>query len=121
MTKQTWEKPQATPDILSAQPMRQQYGDFYDRSPMVRLDRSKVPEQFWPLLPYAEFRGNADNWTREGLIKQAPRGVQQNFKQVVAAFDSALGEWLAGPEADDRNPSDEYVAFVAMTMAADYL
>ncbi len=108
-------------EILTAEEMRQWYGGFYTSSPMVRLDRSKVPEQFWPLLPYAEFWGIADDWTREDLIEKAPPEVLQNLKQVLATFDEALDEWLAGPEADDRSPSDEYVAFCAMGMAADYI
>lgn len=111
----------ATPDILSADQMKRRYGSFYDTSPMVHLDRRKVPEKIWPLLPYAEFWGVADDWTRETLVKQALADVQQNLKQAVSAFEDALEEWLAGPEADNPNPSDEYVAFAAMIMAADYL
>lgn len=106
--------------ILTADEMRQWYGGFYTSSPMVRLDRSKIPQQFWPLLPYAEFWGLADDWSREELIEKAPSDVLQNLKQVIASFDKSLDEWLAGPEADNRNPSDEYVAFCAMGMAADY-
>lgn len=107
-------------EVLTAEEMRRWYGGFYASSPMVHLDRSKVPEQFWPLLPYAEFWGIADDWTREVLIEKAPPAVLQNLKQVVASFDTALDEWLAGPEADNRNPTDEYIAFCAMGMAADY-
>ena len=110
-----------TPDILSAEQMKRWYGSFYDRSPMLDLDQRKVPEEFWPLLPYAEFWGVADDLTREILVKQAPADVQHNLKEAVAAFDNALDEWLAGPEADDPNPSDEYIAFSAMRMAAYYV
>lgn len=108
-------------EVLTAEEMKQRYGRFYDQSPMVRLDRGKVPERFWPLLPYAEFWGIADDWTREDLIEKASADVRQNLKAVVAAHDSALQEWLAGAEASSRTPSDEYVAFVAMIMAADYI
>jgi hypothetical protein len=89
------------PDILSADQMKRQYGRFYNSSPRLRLDRDKVPEQFWPLLPYAEFWGIADDWTRERLVKQAPADVRLNLKETVSAFDNALDEWLAGPEADN--------------------
>lgn len=109
-----------TPAILSAQQMKRWYGGFYDSSPKIRLDRSKVPEEFWPLLPYAEFWGIADDLTREILVKEAPADVQQDLKEAVTAFDDALDKWLAGPEADNPNPSDEYVAFSAMRMAAYY-
>ncbi len=110
-----------TPDISSAEQMKRWYGSFYNSSPKLHLDRRKVPEKFWPLIAYAEFWGIADDVTRENLVKQAPADVQHNLKEAVAAFDSALDEWLAGPEADNPNPSDEYVAFSAMGMAADYL
>jgi hypothetical protein len=106
-------------DILSAEGMRQWYGRFYDRSPKARLNRVNVPERLWPLLPYAEFWGIADDWTRDDLIEEAPPEVQHNLKAVIAEYNSALEEWLAGPEASNRNPSDEYVAFAAMIMAAD--
>jgi hypothetical protein len=110
-----------TPDILSAGQMKRRYGGFYDSSPKLHLDRTKVPEKYWPLLAYAEFWGIADDLTREILVEQASADVQLNLKQVVGAFDSALDEWLAGPEADNPNPSDEYVAFSAMRMAAYFV
>jgi hypothetical protein len=101
--------------------MKQFYGDFYHRSPKVDLDRTKVPRTFWPLLPYAEFWGIADDVTREILVDEASAAVQQNLKQVVSVFDTALDEWLAGPEADNPYPSDEYIAYSAMGMAADFV
>jgi hypothetical protein len=110
-----------TTEVLSAAQMRQRYGSFYNSSPGMKLDQKKVPERFWSLLPYAEFWGIADDWTREDLVDQAPPDVQKNLREVVARFDNALDEWLAGPEADDNSPSDEYIAFTAMRMAADYV
>jgi hypothetical protein len=107
--------------VLTADEMKQFYGDFYQRSPRMHLDPSKVPERFLPLLPYAEFWGLADDLIREILVEEAPAAVQQNLKQVVAAFDRALDEWLAGAEANDPSPSDEYVAYSAMRMAADFV
>jgi hypothetical protein len=109
-----------TLDILTAEQMKERYGSFYVQSPRLSLDRAAVPQRFWPLLAYAEFWGIADDWTRDGLVDDAPADVKQNLKIVVAAFDRDLDEWLAGPEADDPNPSEEYVAFSAMRMAADY-
>ncbi len=108
-----------TPSILSAEQMKRRYASFYDRSPKLDLDRKEVPEKFWPLVPYAEFWGIADDWQRERLVKDAPADVQFNLQEVVLAFDSALGDWLAGPAADDPPFSDEYIAFTAMRMAAD--
>ena len=109
-----------TPEILNAAQMKQRYGSFYDHSSKMRLDRRSVPERFWPLLPYAEFWGVADDWTREDLVEQATVEVKDNLKQVVAAFDIALDQWLAGPEADNPRLSNEYIAFTAMRRAADF-
>jgi hypothetical protein len=109
------------PDILSADQMKRQYGRFYNSSPKLHLDRTNVPETFWPLLAYAEFWRIADDLMRENLVKRAPADVHQNLKEVVVAFDSVLDEWLAGPEPDDPNSSNEYIAFSAMRMAAYYV
>ena len=66
-------------DVLSAEGMKHLYGAFFDQSPMVRLDPDKVPREFWPLLPYAEFWGIADDWTREDLVK-SPAGCARESK-----------------------------------------
>ncbi len=108
-------------NVLTAEEMKYRYGNYYDQSPKLRLDRSKVPERFWPLLPYAEFWGFADDWTRQDLVEQAPPEVQRNLKHVVSTFDSALNEWLAGPESAGPSFSDEYIAFTALRMAADFV
>jgi hypothetical protein len=110
-----------TTKILNATQMRERYGSFYHSGSKLQLDRGRIPEQFWPLIPYAEHWGASDDWTREDLIESAPVEVLQNLKHVVAEFDNAMNEWLAGPEADDRPPSEEYVAYTAMRMAADYV
>jgi hypothetical protein len=108
-------------ELLSAEQLKRWYGSFYDKSPKVNLEKANVPEQLWPLIPYAEFWGIADDWTREDLIEQAPPAIQRNLKAVVSSFNNDLEAWLAGPEASNRNPSDEYVAFAAMIMAADFV
>ena len=107
--------------ILNDDAMKRLYGPFYTNGAKLRLDRAKVPESVWPLLPYAAFWGAADDWTRESLVKAAPPEVQRNLKHAVATFENALDEWLLGPEVDRRNPSDEYIAFAALIMAADYI
>ena len=107
--------------ILNAAQMKERYGTFYDSGSKLQLDKARIPEQFWPLIQYAEFWGASDDWKREDLVRSAPADVLQSLKHVVAAFDNAMDEWLAGPEADDRPPSEEYVAFTALRMAADYV
>jgi hypothetical protein len=104
--------------ILTAQQMAQQYKAFYDQSPKLKLDQRNVPEKFWPLLPYAEFWGITDDVIRDKLVEQAPPIAKENLKFVVQQFDDALDEWLAGPEADGAEVTEEYVAYSAMRMMA---
>ena len=110
-----------TTELWSTEELRRKYGGSYLASTKSTLDKSKVPEKFWPLLGYAEFWGISDDGSREILVTQAPPDVQHNLKEVVAAFDDLLDEWLAGPESDEPNPSKEYVAYSAMRMAAYYV
>jgi hypothetical protein len=99
------------PRVLTRGEMRRVHGAFYQKSPKVRLDKKKVPEKYWHLLPYAEFWGIADDLDREQLVEDAPPDVQQNLKDVIVFYDNKLNEWLAGPESYNPNPTDEYVAF----------
>lgn len=107
-------------DILNTDQMRQRYGSFYYQGSEKHLDRKNVPEPLWPLLPYATFWGSPDDWTREDLVEAASAQVKENLRTVVAYFDKQLDEWLAGPEADNPRLSDEYIAFTALRMAADF-
>lgn len=83
------------------------------------LDHSRVPQPLQYLIPYAQIWGVADDTLRSVVLRQASREARSELKRVIAAADDLLDEWLAGPEADDADPSDEYVAFSAMRMAAD--
>lgn len=105
--------------VLTAQDIQRVYGSFYHYGGKIRLEPLYVPEACRPLLPYAEFWGVEDDWTREDLVEQAPRDVRENLRLVVAAFDPFLDEWLAGPEADEEELSREYLAFTALRRAAD--
>src|SRR5437879_2534995 len=102
------------PSVFTLEEMKNHYGQFFESAALLNLDRARVPQKLWPILPYAAFWGAADDWTRESLARKAPIDVRQNLKAIVAAFDDALDEWLAGNEAKAVPPSAEYVAFSAM-------
>jgi len=104
-------------EILTQAQMREEYGIFFALSPQVPVRESEVPENLRALMPYARFWGIADDWARERLVAQAPEEIRANLKAVLLQNDDALDEWLAGPESQQRNPSDSYVAFSAMRMA----
>ncbi len=54
------------------------------------------------------------------LVRSAPPELLQNLRAVVQANEDALQRWLAGDEAD-ATPTDEYIAFCALTMASDFI
>jgi hypothetical protein len=97
------------------------YGTFFECGTLLTLDQEQVPRPLWPLIPYAAFWGIVDDWERESLVRKAPLDVRENLKAIVAANDDLLDEWLAGSESSSPNPSQEYVAFSAMRMAADFM
>lgn len=83
------------------------------------LNAAHVPEPLRHLIPYAQIWGVADDTLRLLMLRRASEEALSDLKHVVAAADDLLDEWLAGPEAYDPDPSDEYVAFSAMRMVAD--
>ena len=105
--------------VLDASQMTRRYGAFYTESPKVPIDPDRVPAVLHALIPYAEFWGIADDWARENITAKAPHDIQEDLKEAIASFDDELDDWLAGAEADSPSPSQEYVAFSAMRMAAD--
>jgi len=100
--------------------LRSFYGTFYAASPLVPIRTSHVPEPVRPLIPYARFWGIPDDRQRERLVASARPEVIEDLKSAIDSLSAELDEWLAGPEARSPQPSDEYVAFSAMRMAADY-
>lgn len=107
--------------------LRTKYGPFFAVGQRLRRDAGglpsiplrpeKVPPAFRALIPYAEFWGIADDGYREELAETAPPEVWADFRRTVSEYEPALTEWLGGPEADQVPPTDEYVAFSAMSMA----
>jgi len=112
---------QAPEKVLTAIELAQFYGSYYYASPKVKLNVADVPSDVLPLLPYAEFWGIADDLDRENLVLGAPPDVRANLKAVVRKFNNELMKWLAGEESYAETPTDEYVAYSAMVMAADFV
>lgn len=106
-------------ELLSVEEMRKKYGLVAANRPIIHLNPANVPEKLRQLIPYAELWGVSDDLIRDDMIRCAPPEAIKNLKRAVQAHDDALDEWLAGPEADGSSPSEEYLAFSAMRMAAD--
>lgn len=109
--------------------LSQLYETFFEQGQKLRIDagelavgklrRDKVPKGLWPLIPYAEFWGIADDSYRIELISQAPIDIWKAFRKVVADHKPMLLDWLAGPEAD-APPTPEYLAFSFLLQAFDW-
>jgi hypothetical protein len=105
--------------------MEASYGAVWLLSPRVVIDRRKVPNELHPIVPYAEFWGVSDDSIRQRLLESAPDDVLKNLKQTVRAYNKKLNAWLSSQEQSGRSPNPrptlEYVTFVALIMAADYV
>ena len=106
--------------ILTADQMRKKYGEFYETAGKLSFERESIPVELWPLIPYAEVWGISDDLCREELVNKAPRMAIDDLSSAIEQFDDEMDEWLAGDEADNESPSEEYIAFSAMRMAADF-
>jgi hypothetical protein len=106
--------------ILNEAEMAKLYGALCAMRIPASLEASRIPQDLWPLIPYASFWGVSDDLERERLVAEASPEIIENLKFAMRQFAPQLDSWLAGPEADQERPSAEYVAFSAMRMAADY-
>jgi hypothetical protein len=106
-------------EVLSAGEMRAKYGLTAENRPVIKLDPLRVPERLRKLVPLAEKFGIADDLIREDFFAKTPKGELDKLKRTLAEYSDLFDEWLAGPEADGPEFSDEYVAFSAMRMGVD--
>ena len=87
---------------------------------MFNLDPKNIPSALIPLLPMAEKWGVGDDYQREEAISQASSDeLERLIHSIDEISDADLFGWLSGPEFRNPKPSDEYLAFTALTMAID--
>src|SRR5438132_1168785 len=106
-------------EVLPAGEMRARYGLTAENRLTIRLDPTKVPERLRQLIPLVEQFGVSDDLIRQDVVSKTPPPELAAMRAVVKAHDGAFDEWLAGPEANGPEFSDEYVAFSCLRMAAD--
>ena len=83
-------------------------------------DPQRVPASLRHLIALAQKFGVSDDLAREAIVSSASMTEIEALKQAVQANDALLEAWLAGPEATGPCFSNEYIAFSAMRMAADF-
>jgi hypothetical protein len=54
----------------------------------------------------------------EARRRAAPEEIAY-LTAAITRFDDELDDWLAGPEANNPNPTREYLAFSSMRMVVD--
>lgn len=84
-----------------------------------KLDPSKVPPKFRNLIPLAEKYGISDDGYRDELTGTLNETELRECASFLDFYGDALEEWLAGPEADGPDFTNEYIVFSALGMAAD--
>lgn len=85
------------------------------------MNPSQVPSSLQSVIPLAEKWGLTDDAERAGRVDRAgTEELRELVEQVETVDADTLYGWLAGPESDSLSPSDAYVAFSALAMAADY-
>lgn len=108
-------------EVLPAGDLRHKHGLYGQNRPAITLNPMRVPEELRPLIPLAEKFGISDDLAREDLFANTEDRELAALKKTLAEHDDQLDEWLAGPEADGPDFSDEYIAFSAMRMGVDSL
>ncbi len=85
----------------------------------VSIDPQNVPDKFHVLIPMAERWGVSEDGLRWNILKRASDKELKELESRVRPYYAELDEWLAGPEAEDPDVSDEYIAFTCMRLATD--
>lgn len=105
-------------EVLSVGEMRRRYGLTAENVPAVDFSPDDVPARLRDLVPLAKKWGINDDLIREDLVARAAPEDRRELKAAVSAVEDELDDWLAGPEGSGP-PTDAYLAFTAMRLAAD--
>jgi hypothetical protein len=84
-----------------------------------KLNAERVPAEFRHLMPLAEKYGISDDGYRLEMLDSLDDVERDELARFLADYDDELDAWLAGPEADSPTPTNEYVTFSCLRMAAD--
>lgn len=86
-----------------------------------KLNPDRVPSDCHKYISLAEKYGIADDGYRIDVLDCLCEGEKQELREFIRSCPPSLNDWLCGDEAKSKTPSDEYVAFTALVMAADYV
>lgn len=106
-------------EVGRAGDLRRKHGLTAENRPTIRLDPTRIPEQFRSWIPLAERWGIGDDLIREDCVVKASLAELEELLSFGSVYDAMLTEWLAGPESFSPDPTEEYVAFSCLGMAWD--
>jgi hypothetical protein len=106
-------------EVASGKELIDRYGLTAANRQTIRLDATRVPEQFRIWIPLAERWGIGDDLIREDCVSTAAPSELRELLEFGDAYDEVLDEWLTGPESESKAPSEEYCAFTCLGMAWD--
>ena len=106
-------------EVLPAGEMRRRYGLSAGNRPSVEFSSDDVPCVLREYIPLAKKWGVNDDIVREDMIARASDEERAELKIAVGGIQDELDEWLAGPESFSTAPTEAYLAFTAMRLAAD--
>lgn len=105
--------------FLSLEELLALYPNYNKENLLDTFDITKIPPELHDLIPYARFWGIGDAIIRDDIIENAPKVVLINLQEVFDKYEILIEEWLCGPEIDNDDPTNEYIAFSALQMAVD--
>jgi hypothetical protein len=106
-------------EVLPAGEMRETYGLTAENRPTISLDPTHIPTAFHHLIPLAEQFGISDDLIRKDVLRKTPKEEVESMRRAVTPHQTAILDWLAGPESYGPKFSAEYIAFSCLLMAAD--
>lgn len=86
-----------------------------------KLNPGKIPKDCYQYISLAEKFGIADEGYRIDLLDSLGENEKEELRSFIRSCPSSLNNWLCGKDSESKEPSDEYITFTALVMAADYV
>jgi len=88
---------------------------------MPKIDKKNVPKKYHELIPHVERLGIFNDVERESIFRNLSEAEKEVQVALYKKYDVLLDAWLAGPESNRPEVSDEYIAFTMWRMETDYI
>ena len=85
-----------------------------------KLEPENIPVDCRVYIALAEKYGIIDDGYRIDVVSKLDNEEKTELAEFLSLYPESLDDWLCGPESKANNPSQEYITFTALIMAADY-